>query len=251
MERKNIYIVILTITTIIAACFAIYFYINPTVVSVDVKEENDIVTENEVNTSSTSNSVSNDKENNATQPEVKVEDVKIRPEINTDRCLNSEENKVYTAYRRDSDSNLGITCTIEKNNTVNVSFSDLESLSSNYGVKKPSNLSDGGYYTYAIIDNFLGKKVVDVYIKGMGQAVGNEVLYFLMEDGTVQYMPVRKAIQNSDFKSYGNIEELSNIVEIVDGSAGMVNGPGYLTPFAITKDGECYELSAIVNKLLY
>lgn len=31
MERKNIYIVILTITTIIAACFTIYLYINPSI----------------------------------------------------------------------------------------------------------------------------------------------------------------------------------------------------------------------------
>ena len=72
-----------------------------------------------------------------------------------------------------------------------------------------------------------------------------------MEDGTVQYMPLKKAIQNSDFKSYGNIEGISNIVEIVDGSSNIVNGPGYLTPFAITNDGSCYELYPIVDKLLY
>ena len=81
------------------------------------------------------------------------------------------------------------------------------------------------------------------------------MLYFLMEDGTVEYMPIHKALKSQEFKSYGKLENVSNIVEIATGMAqanvdGSGNGPGWNTVFAINYDGDYYDIGDIVeNKI--
>ena len=34
-----------------------------------------------------------------------------------------------------------------------------------------------------------------------------------MEDGTVEYMPLAYAIKNNDFRSYGKLEGVENVVD--------------------------------------
>lgn len=252
MDRKNIYIIILTLTTIIAACFALYFGINPTVGSSNLKEENDIVSNKAGNLNTINDNtnydkiISNNTNDNANDTTNEKYTSTLRVDINTKKCLNSKENYEYNVYRSDNNSLLGISCIID-NDLVKIMFSDFDKIKANYGIDVPSNLNSGNYIT---IDNFSSKKVVDIYIKSMGNAIGNEVIFFLMENGTVEYMPVRKALLNNNIRSYGKIEKLVNIVEIVDGRVNAVNGPGYITPFAITEDGSYYELYTLVSELL-
>lgn len=242
MDRKNIYIVILMMTTIIAACCAIYFCINPISKNEVVSDENNNeITFYDTKDDTTNSTNTEDTINSNTKVE---EDVAIRTEIDISKCLNAQENMVYNAYR--SASSTYCSCYLVSSDLVEVMFDKIDELKQNYGIDN-IDVTAG---TRLKISNFNNKKVVDVYIYGMGQAIGQEIIYFLMEDGTVEYMPIRKALANNDIRSYGKINVLSNIIEIVEGSANSVNGPGYYTPFAITKDGSCYELSPLVSSLL-
>ncbi len=63
---------------------------------------------------------------------------------------------------------------------------------------------------YASIDNFSGK-VISPFFAKFGQAVGSEVVLFLMEDGTVEYMPMT-AFRDNSIKSYGKVDGLNNII---------------------------------------
>ncbi|MBR3368507.1 hypothetical protein IKG45_01805 [Candidatus Saccharibacteria bacterium] len=63
---------------------------------------------------------------------------------------------------------------------------------------------------YATIDNFSGK-VISPFFAVFGQAAGSEVILFLMEDGTVEYMPMT-AFKDNLIKSYGKVDGLSNII---------------------------------------
>lgn len=102
----------------------------------------------------------------------------------------------------------------------------------------------------ATIDNFQGK-IKDFYYMLFGQGYGDEKLYFVMEDGSVEYIPVDKAFNAKNIKSYGKIAELNNIVKIhqvtsesYDNENNQLVGGG-ASALAEDKDGNLYDLYKI------
>lgn len=57
--------------------------------------------------------------------------------------------------------------------------------------------------------------VVDIFFSGVGQDASGVMLLFLMEDGTVQYLPLKKtyATDYENLKSYGVLSGISNIIK--------------------------------------
>lgn len=66
---------------------------------------------------------------------------------------------------------------------------------------------------YATIDNFQNK-IRDYYFIMFGQAAGSEKIFFVMDDGSVEYMPVSAALTENKIESYGKIDGLKNIIKI-------------------------------------
>ena len=86
------------------------------------------------------------------------------------------------------------------------------------------------------------KKVVDVYKGTIGNDVGGDLALFLMEDGTIEYMPLFIALQKNEIKSFGKVEGLNNIVKFYNGHAWVEGAGGYITIFAQDNDGKIYNL---------
>lgn len=90
----------------------------------------------------------------------------------------------------------------------------------------------------------LSGKPTDLLLTGFGQAVGEETLFFIMADGTVEYIPLAKAIHNNNIKSHGKLPNVSNVIKFYDGSScpadGFV-GCGHQS-LAQRADGNYYEL---------
>ena len=93
------------------------------------------------------------------------------------------------------------------------------------------------------------KKVVDMAECGFGQSIDNETLFFIMEDGTVEYMPIATAVKNNSIKSYGKLEGVNDIISIKNVSAGAPNGGGWVTTIAFNKDGKFYDLDYVLRKM--
>lgn len=90
----------------------------------------------------------------------------------------------------------------------------------------------------------LSGKPTDLLLTGFGQAVGEETLFFIMEDGTIEYIPLAKAIQENKIKSYGKLPNVSNVIKFYDGSscpAEGYTGCGHQS-LAQRADGNYYEL---------
>lgn len=95
----------------------------------------------------------------------------------------------------------------------------------------------------ANIDLSFSKKVASVTVGGAGQGVGSETFFFLMEDGTVEYMPAHEAILNDDYRSHGALKGVSDVVQIVMAHVHYHNYVGgHATTIAITSDGSFYDL---------
>lgn len=91
-------------------------------------------------------------------------------------------------------------------------------------------------------------EVVDVLACGFGQAAGKETILFLMKDGTVEYIPLRKAFANNNFKSYGKLSGVENVIKLLPVSVNNRHGAGgYVSTVAQRADGNYYDLSSITR----
>lgn len=87
--------------------------------------------------------------------------------------------------------------------------------------------------------------VVDVIVAGFGNGVGgSEAILMQMKDGTVEYIPIKKALSEG-FHSFGKIEGVEDIVRIRSVMASYECSGG-LEAIAQKANGEIYELYPIL-----
>lgn len=244
-NRSKVIIAILSGLLVIVGIVAVYFGISLSGMDVIVNNLENELASNESNQNSDEVQVKDesvdDTSNKLEATEKQI--YKYLPNINEGKCLNAKENVNYTISRSADFS--GLTAYIRDDGKT-VGFN----VNGNLIKDKYPDVNITEYKEYSIT-NF-SKKVVKVYIEGMGQGVGNEVLYFLMEDGTVEYMPIYQTLKAQEFKSYGKLENVSNIVEVATGTAQASedetgNGPGWNTVFAINYEGDYYDIGDIVE----
>ncbi len=71
-----------------------------------------------------------------------------------------------------------------------------------------------------------------------------------MSDGTVEYLPLAKAFDQGEFKSWGKLPDVEGVVKLV--SAGYNHGGPYgpsADTMAQRADGKVYFLGGIVSQL--
>lgn len=137
-------------------------------------------------------------------------------------------------------------------NNLTVSYvSDQKELSISYRKNMHSDNYDPNSYDTTNITLETDKKVIDICIATFGVMSENAIL-LLMEDGTVEYIPIIKAIHNNDIRVYGSLEGIENIVKFVSVYSGKTgNTPGGdLTVLAQKADGTFYDLGVVVPSLL-
>lgn len=116
----------------------------------------------------------------------------------------------------------------------------------NYG-NNQYGLSGSGNYESKPSDNLeFGSDVRAVVAGGVGQGIGGEVILFLLQDGSVEYLPVRRCM------SAGKVwtEKVSGVKDIVSISGASVSedeGGGYATIILEQSSGGFYDLSDYVN----
>lgn len=100
---------------------------------------------------------------------------------------------------------------------------------------------------YELIDiKTFDKKITQVLIDGSGQDATNATILYLMEDGTVEYVPILKDINTNwgqtdntkKFNSYGKLNGISDIISLVPAEA-----QGYHTDLARKVDGTVIDLA--------
>lgn len=104
-------------------------------------------------------------------------------------------------------------------------------------------------YTYELIGTkFFDKKIVQVLIDGSGQDASSATILYLMEDGTVEYVPILKDINTNwnqadntkKFNSYGKLNGIADIISLVPAES-----KGYHTVLARKVDGTVINLADI------
>ena len=98
-------------------------------------------------------------------------------------------------------------------------------------------------YGYTI-DVTFDRDVTSTKIAGFGQGVGDEYIFFLMKDGTVDILQIATMLKDKNFNPH-RIKGVENVEVILGGSSYSEYGGGH-TNYAIRKDKTAYDLQTLL-----
>ncbi len=136
----------------------------------------------------------------------------------------------------------GITATLDDTKTV-VTIGFYSNITEGFALYLPDGYDEEYFNTTKEIQ--FTKQLKDIYIGGFGEDLSNDTILFLMEDGTIEYLPIRNNLQTDpdNLKSYGTLSDLTDIVLFYSATK---NGSG-TTILAQASDGTIYDLQSIAG----
>ncbi len=136
----------------------------------------------------------------------------------------------------------GIVASLDESKTI-VTIRFYSNITGGFDMYLPEGYDDDYFNTTKEIH--FSKQLKDIYIGGFGTDFSNDTILFLMEDGTVEYLPIRNNLQyNPDnLKSYGALPELTDIVIFYDSNKEETGS----TVLAQKSDGTIYDLQPIIS----
>lgn len=96
------------------------------------------------------------------------------------------------------------------------------------------------------------QEVSDFIIGGFGHEASGDTMLFLMKDGTIEYVPIKKAYTGTvteKVKSFGKIPGVEGIIKLYQVSASAPNAGGYVTVLAQKADGSFYDLTQSLSSI--
>lgn len=91
-----------------------------------------------------------------------------------------------------------------------------------------------------------------VFVIGCGQGIDFPIAFFLMKDGSVEWLNINDALTKKDFNAEGKIPNVQDIKTIINaGAIGIVDketgaGPGWVTIIGVKEDGSFYDLVPLI-----
>lgn len=192
----------------------------------------------------TTDSGSTTSDNTSTSTD-EIKEIDLSKSLNTTDYIYSglsekdEGGKYFTLKANDDKKSATITITAEGGKVI------CEAIKSSCG--------DQGY-DIAVGD--FDKKIKSTYIGGLGQSVEGTVFYFLMEDGTVEYVKLlNRKMDSNEIVYYVDatrekpqvVSGVSDIVKLYGANASAPQSAGYYTTLAAKKNGSFYDLSKIIK----
>ena len=183
--------------------------------------------------------------NNGEDEKEEIKEIDLSKSLNTTdytySSLNDKDEaaKYYTLKVNEDKKSATITVTAEGGKVI------CESIKSTCG--------DQGY---DIAVSGFDKKIKFTYVGGIGQSVGSTIFYFLMEDGTVEYVKLLNQKTDSNGTNYyenGTLEKpqvvsgVSDVVKLYGANSNAPQSTGSYTTLAAKKDGSFYDLSKIIK----
>ena len=223
-KRKNIYIAVFVITTLIASCLATYFGITKNSESQELQAKID-----ELNNSINDTNSSNIDSSNTPSKEDLVKKF---------NSITYDSNKITSINDPDFDSSIFTRITKDYHQLCYVSLVlDSQDVEITYANSLLENITTNVQPNMVQHIEGFNQKITDFIVGGYSQDIIFPMAFFLMEDGTISYLNTKKAAQTGDFTVSHNLNNLKNIVKL-ERLSGYVDG--YI---AIDIDGNSYNLA--------
>lgn len=176
----------------------------------------------------------------------------IKP-LDVTKCLNNSSNTTYS-NPSDVDENVGLSMSINSDKrgvTLSIDWNTFGPIS---GASAWAPITEQYQIT-----NF-DKDIKATFIGGNGQDAKGTKLFYLMEDGTVEYTPVFKLETDTQGNSYYSVNyvsgngdthfEVKGTISNVSGVVKLykISASSWMTTIGAKKDGSFYDLGSIINQ---
>ena len=208
-------------------------------------------------------------------------------DVNTTETTNTSSNNTYNTNEKSTTSDEVKELDLTKSlNTSGITYKNATDTEGNYGLSMKIN-SDKRSATLTIdwaifgkysttgssgeVKNYsvkgFSKNIKSTFVGDLGQDSRGITLFFIMEDGTVEYVKLFKQAENSDgsiyyvltanvsadgstgdFTSNGLVSGVKDVIKLYNVDTYSQNASGYRTVIGSTKDGSFYDLGSIINK---
>lgn len=176
-------------------------------------------------------------------------------ELDLEKSLNTKDITYKNASDTEGNYGLSIKINNEKTATLTIDWKIFGRIS--------TTGSSGEVKDY-LVKGF-NKNIKSTFIGNLGQDTNGITLFFIMEDGTVEYVKVFKMETNDDGSTYyilnnvikqeGNYSgeftvnslNVSGVIKLYNVDAYSKNASGYRTVIGATKDGSFYDLGSIIK----
>ena len=181
--------------------------------------------------------------------EEEIDDSTEIKELDLSKSLNT------TGYTYDSltdkDEDVGFSLKInEDKKSVTVTIDEK-------GSKLISNATTSTWSTEPYDEQISGfnKNIKSTFISGIGQSAESTIFFFIMEDGTLQYVKLFERKSNDDGTTYYSkdmttiqeVPDVEGIVKLYGSNSFAPQSTGYYTTLAAKADGSFYDLSQIIK----
>ena len=165
--------------------------------------------------------------------------------FDTSKAINGSDNTAYTLYQQ---YEFGpISAKWDGGKKVHITL-DCDALKETLGVTAK--------YPKEEYDVSFSKSIKGIYVLGFGQSFGDETLYALMEDGTLEYVPIGQVLMKAKsfdvtFENKGAVSTVKDVVAIAQVNASPTCKNclgGYMDAVAIKSDGTFYVLGNLLDK---
>lgn len=161
--------------------------------------------------------------------------------IPNSKILNARKNFSYTLTElSESDSE---NSDFEKIAKIEIDKTDGKQARITFNKEVVDRYYDIKNYDYTITVPF-SRKALSSKIAGFGQGVGDEYIFFLMEDGTIDMLRVYAILNDKNYNAH-RIDGVKDVTTILGGSSYDEYSGGH-TNYAIRKDQTAYDLVSLL-----
>lgn len=257
-KNNNVVVVILSIVILILIGTIIFMFVNGKFATTNNIDDNQNQTDNN-QTDEKSENNNNYEENNVEKPN---EEVNVIKELDLTKCLNTSD--VRYSGETDIEGNYGISMAVnpdKKSITLSIDWSK-------FGPLSDASMWSSEIKTYQITG--FSKNISSVFVGDLGQSAVGITLFYLMQDGTVEYTPmfIKKQdnnnnyyyeinyiydytsdgkMSNEHFMTKGAIKGVSNVIKFytVDATYGIT---GWRSTIGALRDGSFYDLGENIGR---
>ena len=214
------------------------------------KDDTNTTTTNNTNETNNENTMNNNETTNTNE----IKDLDLSKSLNT--------KDITYKNASDQEGNYGLSMKVNNDKTVTLTI-DWKIFG------KFSTTGSSGEIKDYIVKGFT-KNIKSTFIGDLGQSYNGITLFFIMEDGSVEYTKMFKQAENNntdgsiyyvlnntildnneyagEFISSGTLSGVNGIIKLYNVDTYSQNASGYRTVIGATKDGSFYDLGSIINK---
>lgn len=169
--------------------------------------------------------------------------------FDNNKIINPEANGWQYLELPSSANNIGLTLSVNSINntgTIQINWDKFHNYSTRFIQNNIQGAPSIGNVQIISVKKFIGQ-VQSAFLGSFGQSFGRETAFFVMLDGSVEYVPIQKLYDicgyrnNATVNSFGEVPGVFEVLKVVRAKGNAPQSVGSVTTLGIKADGSFYD----------